>query len=248
MKALVLSCLLLGAKAAHAFSDPELFAMPVTAGGGGGRYFTGVRGDGYSCSVCHSGATEPKVMVDGLPDKLVTGQRYDLVVHWDHPELPLGLQLELATPSGSHPSVDVLPVADQPAESRCDLVPDGPSAVYTFDVGTRRIVGVADCHAQRVDVSFIANGEPIQLAIGAVRSDSSGTVDGDGTFERRSNLGTKLIAGSGGGCNAVRTGRGLGSLWPLLIAVLVMRLGRRRRHRPQGSSSAARIAISRAQT
>jgi hypothetical protein len=185
-------------------------------------------------------------MIDGLPDKLVTGERYDLVVHWDQPELPLALQLELATPGGSHPTVEVIPAADQPAGSRCDLIVDGPSAVYTFDVGTRRIVGVSDCHAQRVDVSFIANGEPIVLAIGAVRSDSSGTVDGDGTFERRIQIGTKLIAGSGGGCNAVRTGRGLGSLWPLLIAALVMR--RRTRHRPQGSSSAATIAISRAQT
>jgi hypothetical protein len=201
-----------------------MFAMPVSGGGGGGRYFTGSRVDGYSCSVCHTGGTEPTVVIDGIPDKLVTGERYQLVVHWDRPEVPLGLQLELTTPENSHPTVEVTPDAEQPAESRCDQAPGGLSAVYTYDVGVRRIVGVADCNAARLDVSFVANGEPIVFAIGAVRSDGSGTADGDGTFERRIKVGGTLVAGSGGGCDATRAP---GLPWPLLFAAIVLRRRRR---------------------
>lgn len=240
MRTLVVIVLLFCASTAHAFSDPAMFGMSAAEGGGGGRYFTGSRIDPYSCSVCHTGGKEPNVVIDGIPDTPVAGQRYELVVHWDQPEVPLALQLELSTPSASHPTVEVLPDADLPPESRCDQSPTGLPAVYAIDAGVRRIVGVTDCNAERLDVSFIANGEPIVLAIGAVRSDGSGTVDGDGTYERRYELGTTLVARGGGGCDA----GGGPARWPLLLVVFAV-LRRRRR---QGSSRPRSTVISIAHT
>jgi uncharacterized protein (TIGR03382 family) len=215
----------------HAFSDPALFAAPVASGGGGGRYFTGSRADGYACSVCHQGAPEPRLVIEGVPDKLETGTRYELRVHWDQPEIAVGLQLELATPSGAHPSVEVTPAAMLPAESRCAQLPDGAPAVYTFDVGVRRVVGVEDCGASMVAVSFIATGEPIDLSIGSVRSDSSGTADGDGVFERRLRLGDPFAV-AGGGCSAAADHGGAPTWCLLAVSALI---ARRRRASVRGA-------------
>ncbi len=210
---------------AGAFSDPALFAESATTGGGGGRYFTGSRADGYACSVCHQGGDAPQFVIDPLPETLVPGSSYELVVRWDDPDSPQALHLELATPSGAHPQVTTPPVAMLPAESRCAGLPGGEPAVYTFDVGARRVVGVADCGASRVAVTFVATEEPIELSISGVRSDGSSTADGDGVFDRRITLGRRLTS-SGGGCSS---GRGTATVVaPALLALL---LRRRRRSR-----------------
>ncbi len=50
----------------RAYSSPEAFAAPAyeagqsSAGGGGGRWFTGSPADGYSCSVCHLPGKAPR--------------------------------------------------------------------------------------------------------------------------------------------------------------------------------------------
>ena len=224
MKRLGLLALLIPAHAS-AFSDPKLFGESVDTGGGGGRYFTGSRADGYACSVCHTGSTAPEFRVDGIPDAPVAGERYELTVHWDDAVTPHALQLELTSANGTHPTVAVAPDAMLPAESRCESKLDGTSAVYTVDVGARRIVGVENCGARSVTVSFIATGGPIELAIGGVRSDASETAEGDGTFELRTTFGEKLVASSGGGCN---TG-GAATGW--CAAALVLMAARRRRVR-----------------
>ncbi len=212
---------------AQAFSDKTLFAADVSTGGGGGRYFTGSRADGYACSVCHEGAPAPDIVIDGLPEKLEPGTRYELVLHWDRPEVPVALQLELATPTGAQPSVEVTPAAMLPAESRCESRADGLPAVYTFDVGMRRVVGVEGCGASSVAVSFVATGEPIDLAIAAVRSDASETAAGDGTFERRITLGQRVVASGSGGCST-SDGRGNDSSGWCVVASVVLIFGRRR--------------------
>ena len=229
--------MLVAPRAAHAFSDPALFGQPVAAGGGGGRYFTGSKVDGYGCSVCHHGGKPPRLVLEGVPDTLVTGTRYTLTVRWDHPEIPQAVQLELTTPSGAHPSVEVTPEAMLPAESRCEQLPAGTPAVYTFDVGARRIVGVEDCGASMVAVSFVATGEELGLALGAVRSDGSGTADGDGVVEQRLTLGQHLSASGGGGCSA-STGRG-SVTWGALATAIVVALRRRRRAHGRSSPTSA---------
>jgi len=55
---------------AHAYSAPEAYAEPPSAGGGGGRWFTGSPAEGLGCSVCHSaapGQREFPLYVAGLP-------------------------------------------------------------------------------------------------------------------------------------------------------------------------------------
>jgi hypothetical protein len=208
---------------AYAFSDPMLFGEGVDKGGGDGRYFTGSRVDGYACSVCHRGGAAPTFIVDGIPDSPVAGTRYELVIHWPDPETPHALQLELTTPSGASPSVAITPAAMLPAESRCDGLPTGLPAVYSVDLGVRRIVGVEDCHAASVTVSFVATGEPIELAIGGITSDEAGDVEGDGTYELRTTIGEHLVATGGGGCNA--SGGDVG----LLFAIALITVARRRR-------------------
>lgn len=206
---------------AHAFSDPALFGQGVDKGGGDGRYFTGSRADGYACSVCHRGGATPTILVDGIPDAPVAGTRYELVIHWPDPETPHALQLELTTPSGAAPSVTVTPAAMLPADSRCDRLATGAPAVYTVDVGMRRIVGVEDCHAASVTVSFVATGELIDLSIGAVTSDQAGDVDGDGVVDLRLVIGEHLVATGGGGCNA--SGGDVGALFALALVTVARR-------------------------
>jgi len=183
-----------------AFSDPDNYAKPVSVGGGDHRFFTGSHADGgYACSVCHHDGPAPDFVVDGIPDTLVAGTAYTLVVHWPHPDVPHSLQLELVTPSGAHPNVAIPTMV--PIESRCEISATQDSAIYTVDVGARRIVGVKDCGASAVAVSFVATGEPIELAIGGVVSDSDGTDGGDGPYELRTTLGVHLVATGGGGCS-----------------------------------------------
>jgi uncharacterized protein (TIGR03382 family) len=89
----------------------------------------------------------------------------------------------------------------------------------------RRIVGVEDCHAAGVTVSFVATGEPIELALAGITSDEAGDVEGDGTYELRTTIGEHLIATGGGGCNASGGDAGL------VFALALITAARRRRAR-----------------
>jgi hypothetical protein len=139
--------------------------------------------------------------VDPLPDELEVAGRYSLVIHWSDPESPQALQLELATPTGADPSVTIAAATALPAASRCEGSATGLPAVYALDIGNRRIAGVEDCGASRIEVSFIATGDPIEVSIGGVRSNEDGTPNGDGVFDRRFVLSPSVRA-SGSGCMA----------------------------------------------
>ena len=210
---------------AHAFTDPALFGEEVDQGGAGGRYFTGSRADKYACDVCHEGGAPLALRISGLPAGTpADGQRYDVVIAWDDPETPVALQLELTDRSGAHPSV-MLP-DPLPADAHCDRDAQGLPAAYTTDAGARRIVGIKACHAAGLVFSFLGTGEPIDVALSAVRSDLSETPGGDGTFALRTTLGEKLVA-SGGGCDAAG-----GEGWLVaLVAGLGLTRARRRRGR-----------------
>lgn len=209
---------------AQAFSDHTLFGQGVDKGGGDGRYFTGSRADGHACSVCHHGGSEPTILVEGLPGLPAAGMKYSFVVRWPDPEVPHALQLELTTPGGAAPTVSILPDANLPAESRCDRAANGTPAVYLVEAGVRRIVGVEDCHAQSVTVSFVGTGEPIDLALAAVVSNGMGDTDGDGTFELRTTMGGPR-PGTGGVCSA---GSGEAGLLIGLAALMATRARRAR--------------------
>jgi len=210
---------------ARAFTDPQLFTLGVDKGGADHRYFTGSRADKFACSVCHEGGAPLELHVTGVPEGIpAEGARYEIRVSWDRPETPVAVQLELTKRAGGHPSVTI--PDPLPAEARCDQAATGEPAEYVLDEGPRRIVGVKDCNASALVLSFIGTGQPIDLAIAGVRSDASGTVAGDGTFELRTAIGETLVA-SGGGCDA-----GGGSAGALAgLAALVVTASRRRRAR-----------------
>jgi len=208
---------MIGALVTIAFSDVSLYTAPVTEGGGAGRFFTGSRVDGYACSVCHRGATTEEFVIDPLPEHLEAGRRYDIVVHWTDATKPHSVHLELSNPDGSNPAVMIPAIV--PPQSKCSM-PAGMSALYTVDVGVRRIVGVEPCGAQQLTASFVATGKRIELAVAAVRGDASDTADGDATFERRITFDGP--APESGGC---QTSGGSG----LAVGLLVLLRSRRRR-------------------
>lgn len=224
MKRLVIALGLAAPATAYAFTDPQLFTLPVDKGGSDHRYFTGSRADKFACSVCHEGGAPLELHVTGMPDGVPeAGVRYELRVSWDDPETPVAVQLELTRREGGHPSV-MIP-DPLPAEARCDRNPTGEAAEYVVDEGPRRIVGVKDCNASAIVLSFLGTGQPIDLAIAGVRSDASESVTGDGTFELRTAIGEKLVA-SGGGCDA-----GGGAGWLVGLAAATLTASRRRRAR-----------------
>ena len=109
---------------AHAYSAPEAYAEPPSAGGGGGRWFTGSPAEGLGCSVCHSaapGQREFPLYVAGLP--LQTGYslagKQQIVLSW--PEFATRWK-ELrpdptVSPAPNTPSPSVGLVAELVAES-----------------------------------------------------------------------------------------------------------------------------------
>ncbi len=102
--------LALGAPDAAAFSDPGLFAAPALDGGGAGHQFTGAPGDGLACDVCHRGGPAPAFAIEGVPDELEPGTRYQVVVRWTDPA-PHALQLELVDDAGASPAIALPPTA-----------------------------------------------------------------------------------------------------------------------------------------
>lgn len=205
---------------AHAFSESTRFAEPAVDGGGGGRYFTGGRGDGLGCSVCHRGGPAPTVEVHGWPDEVSAGRTYDLTVTWDAGDRATALMIELQDGAGGSPGL-TLPTAQPPGQRCTD--PAGAASAEVLTVGARRIVAIAPCGATAVALQ-VTGARPLVLAIGAVASDDSETSEGDGVVElRREQGGTDP-----GGCAVGGRGGGLGALTLALAA-----LPRRRRRRRQ---------------
>ncbi|MDD9934827.1 MAG: hypothetical protein OXT09_14555 [Myxococcales bacterium] len=71
---------------ALAYSTPDAYAERPSAGGGGGRWFTGSPAEGYGCSVCHSSeATQRQypLYVAGLPlDGYALATTQEVVLSW----------------------------------------------------------------------------------------------------------------------------------------------------------------------
>ncbi len=188
---------------ARAFSDADVFAQPALTGGGEGRYFTGSRTDPYSCSVCHSGGTAPEVTVTGLPDRIEPGERSEVTIRWKGPDTSHALQLELATEDGTHAELALTALDRLPRQQRCEQLEEGDPAVYAIDLEQRRVLGVSDCGASELRFSFTPkDDEELYFSLGVVRSDGSGTPDGDGVLEVRRRIGARA-ANDAGGCSVV---------------------------------------------
>ncbi len=167
----------------HAFSGIQMFAEPVSLGGGGGRYFTASYFDGYGCNVCHGGGVAPQVQVNGLPVNYQPGVTYDIEVSWDKPASLTALNLELVDRAGRVPGQVVLPdPMTVDARGRCGGRPDGKVPAFQQQVGTRKVLGVEVCTGlQSLRFRFTPSDVP-ELAFSAsfVRSNSKGDVLMDG--------------------------------------------------------------------
>lgn len=218
---------------AGAFSDPALFAAPADEGGGEGRYFTGSPVDGHACGVCHRGGIPPRVSLEGFPGVTEPGARYDVTLRWDLPEISHAMHVELVDQAGQHPGVELSNADDLPPDARCEGEPGGPPAVYAVDVGARRVLGVQDCGARALRFSFVAPAEPLFFTIGAVRSDSSATAEGDGVLEHRSTV--TSTADEGASCAFRAPPRGGSGRVAGLCALFLLPVAIRRRTRaPRG--------------
>ncbi len=218
--------LISGGARAYAYSDPSRYAQQAELGGGGGRHFTGSPQDGFTCAVCHRGGDAPVLEIRGLPAFFKPGSRYDVEARWTaeaDATASIALQLELITADGSHPDVAIAPLEELPATQRCDQQADGNAAVYATNVGRRRVIGVEDCGASAVGFSFTApDASELVFALAAVRSDRSGTTEGDGVFDMRTTLRDQIPSS---GCAAGGDAQA-GSAFA--IAALVARRRRRR--------------------
>lgn len=215
--------------AAKAFSDPELFAQPAERGGGGGRFFTGSPADGQACSVCHRGGVEPVLGVAGLPAEFEVGTSYDVTVRWAHPEIAHGLQLELLTDTSESPLVELPALESLSTGARCESSAEGDPAVYLTAIDKRRIVGVRDCGASELSFRFVApSARRIAFSASVVRSDSSGTAEGDGALDLRHVIYARGQAPAAGGC-AVASARRGSDLFSVLVVLIVLSAARRRR-------------------
>lgn len=223
---LMLVALLIPGATARAFSDPSLYESAAERGGGAGRYFTGSPLDGHTCAVCHRGGAEPRIGMQGLPAEFEIGQTYEVAIHWAEPTEPHALQLELVSERGESPAVELVAADALPSSARCDSAADGEPAVYVTTVGARRVVGVRDCGASELRFRFTAPAaQRLAFAATVVRSDSSGTPEGDGVSEFRTVLYPRGRApSSDGGCHvAGASAEGAGQACLLMLIALAWR-------------------------
>jgi hypothetical protein len=227
---------------ALAFSEPATFESDVAEGGGGGRFFTGSPADGYTCKVCHGGASSPDVQISGLPlDGYIPGTAYEVTIDWPDELENVALALELDDARGKAAGRLRLPPQDELFEpERCAPVAAGIGAGQLVDADERTILEVPNCGAQRVRFLWVAPAEDhgaVWFAGSLVRADGMSDVAGDGVTNfngvlaspSQSSADTRALSA---GCSTARgaSSRG-GSLAASFVLITLLRVRRRRRRR-----------------
>jgi hypothetical protein len=181
--------LLVDAGTAFAFSDPGSFGLPPSQAGGGGRYFTGSRADGYTCSVCHTGGTPTTLRVTGLPlDGYQPGRRYEIVVDWPDEVDKFAAAAELTDEQGRPAGSVRLPPPDEilPTEY-CAPASDQIPAASLQDAGQgRQVINIPDCGAKQLRFLWTAPTSDVGkvwFASSSVVSNGKGDTEGDGVNE-----------------------------------------------------------------
>lgn len=199
---------------AAAYSSPSLYAAdPVTAGGGGGRVFTGAPGDGLDCGVCHRGGPAPTQALRGGPDgPYEPGATYPFELSWPR-GATLGVTAEAADATGRPlGALRLPPAAALLPEERCA---GGGAAARLVALDGREPLALGDCGAtllrfQWTAPAVAAEGE---LYVTMVLGDGDGTPEGDGALAFTVPLTT---ATPGGGC-AIDGGGAWAWAWLLVL-------------------------------
>jgi MYXO-CTERM domain-containing protein len=210
---------------ASAYSTPALYpADAARDGGGGGRAFTGSPGDGFTCSVCHTGGPAPTLQLRGGPGPLVEpGATYMFELSW--PEAHVGLVVEASDDDGrALGALQLPPTALLLPEERCTS--GSRAAVRVALANERAVLGLGDCGARLLRFQWTAPDPlvPGALYIAAVAADGDETLAGDGALAKRIPLGPPATSA---GCTIDPTQ----PPWALL-ALPLLALTRRRRRTP----------------
>lgn len=229
---------------ARAYSAPGLYAgSPSGEGGGGGRYFTGSRRDGYVCSVCHVGGAGPTVTLDGAPvGAYEPGAVYTFDLRVDPGELTrVALTGEVVDGEGA--GIGRLSLAPKDLltdEERCAGGGHGGALFETAD--GRHVAALQDCLATRLRVQWHApeaGHGPAFVHVAAIAADGEGTPENDGVTLVRHEV-AELGAEAGDGCRAA------GEVGPSGLVPLGLVAWRHGRRAVPARSSAWRIAGRRA--
>ena len=210
------------------FSTPSLFSQPVTAGGGGGRFFTGSARDGFGCQVCHEGAAAPLVAVEGVPGAWTPGSTYTLALEWSVASGSVSFVGELVDADGHGVGTLITPPAEiVEDDERC--AGGSPAVRLEHDLeDTRTLFAIPACGATRTRVQWTAPDDdagPVWLHLGVVHGDGSGTPDGDGVRMLAYEIPSIATSEAADGC---RLGGAPRPAWLLLLAPLCRRRRRRR--------------------
>lgn len=234
-----LSLLAAAPQSVHAYSDFRHFAYPSSAGGGGGRFYTGSPADGYTCRICHEGGAAPEVRVEGLPlDGYKPGAEYEIIVDWwDGDTLSTAIELTDAEgrPAGSlrlPPESSIQPpercqqkeneliagtrVTVPPPKHRSELAYFDGCVQGEHPDECRQVISVPACGSGRVRFAWRAPSwdvGPVWFSGAVVSSNDDGNTTGDGVAE----IGTLLASPSDANA-AVRTYAGC-SVQPSAAAV-----------------------------
>ena len=234
------ACALLAPGSALAFSDPTMFAKPPLAAGGGGRNFTGSPADGYTCKACHSGGTEPKLSVTGLPlGGYRPGVRYEVVISWPSTFDKMSLALELTNDKGKLAgSLQLPPEGEIQNPEFCDPAADRILAASLTETTDRQLINVPDCGSKRLRFLWTApttDVGPVWFSGAAVHSDGEGDTAHDGVTDFGRVIDSPAVASSTSAqCNVRHVGSGVGGgglacVLGALAVVFGVRRARRRR-------------------
>ena len=193
-----LICFASSMNVAHAYRNPERFGASVDDGGGGGKYFTLSRAEGYGCAVCHSQGSPVPVDIRNLPRTgYIPSQTYRITVDWPDDMPSVALNVEMTDYSGAPfgqliaPDPSTLAAADLCRES------DSPSAGQTIpnDATGRRVLLVAECGQAQTTFDWIAPAAPAQgyFSTSIIFTNRDGKLNGDHVVDVSENLGIQGV-------------------------------------------------------
>ena len=146
----------------HAYRNPERFAASVDDGGGGGKYFTLSRAEGYGCAVCHTQGTPAPVTVLNAPTAgYIPGATYRMTIDWPDDMASVALNVEMTDDVGepfgqliaANPAT--LVAADLCPQSDVSEPATAAQTVETDALG-RRVLLIAECGQAQTSFDWIA--------------------------------------------------------------------------------------------
>lgn len=226
---------------AAAYAEPSSFGQSVMLGGGGEKFFTGSPAEGYTCQVCHAGATGSAISVLGFPvEGYLPGQTYPITIDWSDDLPAVGLNLEVTDAAGNR--FGDLAAMDPAALSPDDLCSggNGVSATEVFDLSNgRRVLTVAKCGQHQTTFQWRAPTQPGQgwLSGSVVVANRKKDVLGDGVTNISRVFGVQggpapQAADFVGSCSVVRPQSQSVPPSCVLLVLVVSGLRRRPRRKP----------------